>query len=117
MAITGSVTAANKIYDGNDAATITSRTLTGVISGDTVSYAGGTATFADKNVGTRQDRHRHWPESWPVPMPATTRSTRRPPRPLISQRWRLTGSITAANKTYDGNTAATITSRTLDRRD
>ena len=51
LAITGSITAANKTYDGNDAATITSRTLTGVIGGDTVSYVGGTATFADKNAG------------------------------------------------------------------
>ena len=50
LAISGSITAANKVYDGNDLATITSRTLAGQIAGDTVSYIGGTATFSDKNV-------------------------------------------------------------------
>jgi hypothetical protein len=52
LAVTGSITVANKVYDATPAAKITSRTLTGVLSGDTVSYAGGTATFSDKNVGT-----------------------------------------------------------------
>src|SRR5205823_6597934 len=31
---------------------IASRSLTGVLVGDSVTYSGGTATFADKNVGT-----------------------------------------------------------------
>ncbi len=35
-----------------NAATITNRTLTGVISGDDVTYVGGAATFADRNAGT-----------------------------------------------------------------
>lgn len=53
VTLTGSVTAANKIYDGNTAATITGRTLSaGVVAGDSVSLSGGTATFADQNVGT-----------------------------------------------------------------
>lgn len=52
LGITGSITAANKTYDATTAATITSRTLSGTILGDTVSYTGGTATFADKNAGT-----------------------------------------------------------------
>jgi len=52
LAITGSITASNKIYDATTAATIASHTLTGVLSGDVVSYTGGTATFANKNVGT-----------------------------------------------------------------
>jgi uncharacterized repeat protein (TIGR03803 family) len=52
LAITGSITASNKVYDGTTAATIASRTLTGVLGSDVVSYTGGTAAFADKNVGT-----------------------------------------------------------------
>jgi len=50
----GSITAANKVDDGTTAATITSRTLTGVLPADlsNVSYVGGTATFADPFVGT-----------------------------------------------------------------
>jgi hypothetical protein len=51
LAIVGSITANNKVYDGTTAATIASRTLTGVIGGDAVSLVGGTATFSDKNVG------------------------------------------------------------------
>ncbi len=49
-AIVGSVTAANKVYDGDATATLLTRSLTGALGGDDVSYTGGTATFADKNV-------------------------------------------------------------------
>ena len=49
--MTGHFTAANKVYDGNASATILTRTLDGVIGGDDVSLSGGTASFADKNVG------------------------------------------------------------------
>src|SRR5439155_5556516 len=52
LGITGSIAASNKLYDGNTAATITSRTLAGVLGTDQVSYVGGTATFDTKNVGT-----------------------------------------------------------------
>jgi hypothetical protein len=48
--ITGSFTADNKEYDGNDSATVLTRSLSGAIGGDTVSLTGGTATFSDKNV-------------------------------------------------------------------
>src|SRR5439155_597434 len=50
--ITGTFTADNKVYDSNNSAVVLTRSLVGEISGDTVSLAGGTATFADKNVGT-----------------------------------------------------------------
>ena len=43
--VTPHITAADKIFDGTTAATITSRTLTGVVPGDDVSLTGGTATF------------------------------------------------------------------------
>lgn len=49
--VTASVTASNKVYDGTTAATIASRSLTGVVSGDSVSPAGGTASFTDSLVG------------------------------------------------------------------
>ncbi len=50
--ITGSFTAADKIYDGTVAAAVLSRSLTGVLGADAVSLTGGTAKFASKNVGT-----------------------------------------------------------------
>jgi hypothetical protein len=49
--ITGSFTAANKVYDGGTSATVTSRSLSGAVTGDDVALDGGTATFSDKNVG------------------------------------------------------------------
>ena len=49
--LTASVTAANKTYNGNTNATITSCALTGVVSGDTVTCSATAATFADANVG------------------------------------------------------------------
>src|SRR5438034_778124 len=49
--LTGSITANNKTYDGAMNATIATRALAGVINGDVVSLTGGTATFADKNLG------------------------------------------------------------------
>jgi hypothetical protein len=52
LAITGSITAADKTYDGKADALLTSRTLTGVLGSDDVSLSGNTATFADRNAGT-----------------------------------------------------------------
>jgi filamentous hemagglutinin family protein len=49
--LTGSITAADKPYDATTAATITSRTLSGVLGNDVVNYVGGTANFSDPNVG------------------------------------------------------------------
>ena len=46
------ITAENKTYDGTNSATIASRNLTGVFGTDDVSLIGGTANFADPNVGT-----------------------------------------------------------------
>src|SRR5205814_410230 len=50
LGITGSFTAQNKVYDGNNSATVLARSLTGVLGTDAVSLTGGTATFADKNA-------------------------------------------------------------------
>jgi len=52
LSITGAFTAANKIYDGTNAATVLTRTLSGKLPGDSVYLTGGVATFADKHVGT-----------------------------------------------------------------
>ncbi|WP_254926440.1 S-layer family protein, partial [Janthinobacterium sp. PC23-8] len=47
----GSVSASDKVYDGTQAASV-SGTVAGVIGQDTVSLAGGSGTFADRNFGT-----------------------------------------------------------------
>ena len=51
--MTGHFTADDKVYDGTTAATILTRSLTGgIVAGDTVTLTGGSATFANANVGT-----------------------------------------------------------------
>src|SRR4029453_13565664 len=50
--VTGSFTADNKPYDGSMSATVLTRSPDAVLGGDAVNLTGGTATFADKNVGT-----------------------------------------------------------------
>ncbi len=52
LSLTGSFTANNKTYNGSTAATIATRSLTGVISGDDVNLSGGSATFDNANAGT-----------------------------------------------------------------
>ena len=51
LTLTGGITASNKVYDGTTSDTILTRTLTGVVGSDNVALSGGTATFANKNVG------------------------------------------------------------------
>jgi alpha-tubulin suppressor-like RCC1 family protein len=54
LAVTASVTATGKTYDGTNSATIATCSLTGVLAGDAgnVSCTAGSATFGDRNVGT-----------------------------------------------------------------
>src|SRR5262249_29698751 len=112
LAITGAITAANKTYDGTTDATITNRTLTGVISGDTVSYVGGTATFSDKNAAPGKTVTATGLGLAGADANNYTVNTRASTTADIAA-LAITGAIAAANKTYDGTTAATITDRTL----
>lgn len=52
LALTATITASNKVYDGTTAA-VDTPSLTGVINGDSVTLVDGTATFATRNVGTQ----------------------------------------------------------------
>ncbi len=110
--ITGAFTAANKTYDRTTAATVTSRSLDGVVGQDVVSLAGGDAAFADRNVGSGK----------------TVTLTGASLTGTDAQNYSLTsvsdakadvtpkavdGSFTAGNKTYDGNASASIGGRSL----
>jgi len=115
-ALTASVTAADKVYDGTTAAALTSRTLGGVIAGDAVSLTGGSASFDTKDVGnaktvTATGLHLAGLDAgnYTADTTATTRADITPARLDLS----LTAGITVANKVYEGTTAATITGRTL----
>ncbi len=112
LAIAGSITAPNKVYDATTGATIGSRALSGVIGGDDVTYVGGSATFADKNAGvcktvtatglgiTGGDA-----ANYTVNATATTTANIDP--------LAIVGNVTAANKIYDGGTSAVLLTRSL----
>jgi|GEM_PF-2282518 len=112
LGITGSFTAENKVYNGTTTATVSGRSLTGVLPGDTVSLSDGTAAFADKNVGTGKtvtlsgsaltgaDAGNY---SLSSVANATADITAKPVTPLI----------VANDKVYDGTTTATLSSQTV----
>ncbi|MGH7511757.1 MAG: YDG domain-containing protein [Gemmatimonadales bacterium] len=110
--ITGSITASNKVYDATTAATILTRTLTGVIAGDVVTLTGGTATFANKNVGTGKTvtatgLSLTGAQASRYVLASTTATTT-----ANITAFTITATFTAANKVYDGTTSATILTRT-----
>jgi filamentous hemagglutinin family protein len=109
LAITGTITANNKTYDANNSAVIASRNLTGVIIGDTVSYAGGTATFDNKNAGTGKTVTAtglglSGADAGNYTVNTTTLTTADIAKADITA---VTG-ITANNKVYDATTAASL---------
>ena len=110
-ALTGTVTALNKVYDGTTAATLASRSISGLLSGDTVTVFGGTATFSDKNAGTGKTVTAtglglSGASSANYSIGAVTTTASINPKAIV-------GSITVAGKVFDSNTSGTITSRTL----
>jgi hypothetical protein len=102
-------TAQNKVYDATTAAAVSGGTLGGAFSGDVVSLAGLTGSFANKNVGTGKT----------VAVSGGTLSGADAGNyQLTSASGSTTASITPApllitavtnTKTYDGNTGASAT--------
>lgn len=102
----------NKTYDGTTAAVLASvGTLTGVLSGDTVTVDTGTASasFADKNAGNGKTVTLSGlvlsgaeATNYMLTTASTTAS-------VLRKSLTVTG-VSANNKTYDGTTAATLSS-------
>jgi len=105
-------TAESKTYDGATAASITGATLVGVVTGDDVSLDALTGSFAQADAGngitvtaaltltgTKKD---NYTLTQPTGLTAN----------ISAASLTVTGAV-AANKTYDGTTAATITGATL----
>ncbi|WP_458232670.1 beta strand repeat-containing protein, partial [Roseateles sp. P5_E8] len=110
-AITG-ITAANKVYDGNNVATLNTGAVgfTGLLAGDTVNVATSTGTFADKNVANGKTVSiagltLGGADAGNYNLLSTTASTTADIMPATIAA--ITG-ITAANKVYDTTTAATL---------
>jgi hypothetical protein len=114
LAVTPGVTANDKVYDGTSAATIAGRTLTGVLPADsaTVALTGGSALFADANIGTAKKvtvsgLTLTGSAAGNYALTATSATTTASITPLA-----VTPAVTVSNKSYDGTTAATIVNRT-----
>ncbi|OOG41010.1 YDG domain-containing protein [Polaromonas sp. A23] len=108
LAVTG-IGANNKVYDASSAATLNGTANVAAFAGDTVILGGtGGGTFADKNVGNGKA----------VTVTGYTLSGTDAGNYVITQPVGVTASITpaslavtgvgAANKVYDGTTAATL---------
>jgi MBG domain-containing protein/YDG domain-containing protein/CARDB protein/galactose oxidase-like protein/Kelch motif protein len=112
VTVTASVTAADKTYDGNNTATITSCTLSG--SPANVSCAASDATFASASAtGAPQTvTATGITLSGNAASNYTLSSTTATTTATINQPT-VTATVTAADKQYDGTPAATITSCTL----
>ncbi len=110
--ISGSFTASNKVYDGTTAATIATRSLQGVIAPDDVNLSDGSASFADKNVGTAKTvTGTGFGLSGTDAGNYTLGSVFDAAASITAKE--LTGSFAAADKVYDGNDSATVTGRSL----
>lgn len=115
--VTGAFSVANKAYDGTTEATITGRTLSGVLTADVaqVQLSGGTASFPSAQVSssvslTLTDASLTGARAANYTLAAGTISTSADitARPLT-----IGGSFVAADKVYDGSLSATATSHNL----
>ncbi|GAB2459527.1 hypothetical protein GCM10011375_09400 [Hymenobacter qilianensis] len=102
-------TAAHKVYDGSTAATITTRSLDGVLETDAVTLTGGSASFANKNVDinkivTGSSFRLDGGDAGNYSLPTTN-----PTAQANITAKELTIGITATSKPYDGNRNATVT--------
>ncbi len=108
--VTGSFTAANKVYDGTTDATVVTRSPGSVVSGDAVALIGGTASFDSKAVGTGKTvtlsgASLAGADAGNYILDGVTTTT------ADITALHVTGSFTAGNKPYDSTTAATVLTR------
>ncbi|NVJ54328.1 MAG: hypothetical protein HWD90_11560, partial [Campylobacteraceae bacterium] len=109
--VTANYTAENKVYDGNTNAVVNG-TLTGVISGETVTFSNTTANFSDKNAETGKTVNIAGISLSGADASNYSISTTNSATADITKKG-LTTTYTAENKVYDGNTNAVVTG-TLD---
>ncbi|MEI6434704.1 MAG: YDG domain-containing protein [Bacteroidota bacterium] len=115
LGITGNITVdATKVYDGGTTSNILTRTLNGVLGTNVVMLTGGNATYSDKNVGTGKIVTFNTATAtltgadagnYSLTTVATTTAN-------ITKKT-VTPAVVADSKCYDGNTTATLSSKTL----
>ena len=114
LTVTG-MTAGNKVYDGNTAATLSGGTLSGLVSGETLVVSGGTGVFADKNAGNGKVvtvsgvgllDGTGLASNYSVTNPTNVTAN------ITPKALTVTG-VTAGNKIYDGSVTAILSGGTL----
>ncbi|MBK4738106.1 YDG domain-containing protein [Noviherbaspirillum pedocola] len=109
LTVTG-MTAQNRTYDGTSAASLSGGTLVGLVNGETLGFSGQTGSFADKNAGANKavtvtgialGNGTGLASNYTVANPTGLSATIAPKSLTVS-------GITAADKTYDGTTGATV---------
>ena len=105
--------ASDKVYDGGTAATLAGGTLAGLVGGETLNLGGLAGAFADRNAGAGKTvtvsgtvtdgmgAHAGRAANYAIAVPVTLTAAITPKALAVS-------GITAADKTYDGTTAATV---------
>ncbi|WP_426077894.1 YDG domain-containing protein [Janthinobacterium sp. PSPC3-1] len=114
LTVTG-VTVGSKTYDGNTSATVSGGTLNGLVGGETLGLSGQTGVFVDQNAGngkavtvsgaTLSDGS-GLASNYTVSNATGVTGN-------ITQKALTVGGVTAADKVYDGGTAATVNGGTL----
>ena len=111
--VSGNITVADKTYDGTATATITGRSLTGVIGSDDASLAGGAASFNNRLVGfgktvTASGLALNGTDAGNYLLTSDSATNH-----AAINRATVTGQVTVSDKTYNGTTQATILTRSL----
>ncbi|NLG16836.1 MAG: hypothetical protein GX556_05830 [Fibrobacter sp.] len=112
LTVTG-VTAADKVYNGTTAATLSGGTLSGLVTGDLVTLTKGTGVFASKNAGTGKAITA---SGYSLSGTDASNYTISQPSGLtadITRKSLTVTGVTAADKVYNGTTAATLSGGTL----
>jgi trimeric autotransporter adhesin len=109
--VTGSFTAKDKEYDSTRTASVDTTSLPGVISGDTVNLVVSNPLFDTKDVGTGKDVTGSLSLTGTDAGNYTVNASHTTKADITAKE--VTSSFTADNKTYDGNTDATIATRSV----
>ncbi len=110
LTITGS-SAADKVYDGSTAATISAGTVSGILGNDDVAVAAA-GSFNNKDVGTAKPVSVTYTLSGSAAGNYTAPAAESLSADITAVSLTITGS-SAADKVYDGSTAATISAGTV----
>ncbi|MCD2514684.1 YDG domain-containing protein, partial [Comamonas endophytica] len=114
LTVTG-VTAANKTYDGTTVATLSGGTLTGLVGNETLTLSGQTGAFSDQNAGAGKTvtvTGATLGNGTGLASNYTVSNATGVTADITAKALTVTG-VTAANKTYDGTTVATLSGGTL----